>query len=121
MFTPLAGLNRVRREFLARAEEAMVASSHPPQKSLEQAQQRWAEVKPGLIARTEKTGNTTSSTSLVLGVITDSLPSVKKAVESGCDVICFEPVFTSEDCRCRNPAGFTPYESQVMTASGLCQ
>jgi putative protease len=121
MFTPLAGLNRVRREFLARVEEAMVTSSHPPRNSLEQALQRWAEVKPGLIARTEKTGIAASATSLVLGVITDSLLSVKKAVESGCDVICFEPVFALKDCRCRNPAGFTPYESQVMTASGLCR
>ena len=108
LFTPIAGLNRVRREFLARAEEAMVASSHPPQKSLEQAQQRWAEVKPGLIARTEKTSNTASSTSLVLGVITDSLPSVKKAVESGCDVICFEPVVHSRGLQMPEPCRFYP-------------
>ena len=65
-------------------------------------------VKPGLIIRTEKTGNTTPSTSLVLGVITDSLPSVKKAVESGCDVICFEPVFTPKGLQMPEPCRFYP-------------
>ena len=47
LFTPLAGLNRVRREFLAKAEEAMVASSHPPEKVSNRLRQRWADGKTG--------------------------------------------------------------------------
>jgi putative protease len=43
------------------------------------------------------------------------------AVEAGCDTIYFEPVFTTKECTCRNLTGFTSFESQVITASGLCR
>jgi putative protease len=121
LFTPLAGLNRVRREFLAQAEEMIIAHSHPPQESVEQAQQRWNVLKPEVIIRPAITRDTIPSSSLVLGVYTDSLPSVKKAVEAGCDVIYFEPVFTTKECKCRNLTGFTSFESQIITAYVLCR
>jgi putative protease len=121
LFTPLAGLNRVRREFLARAEEMMVAHSVPLEKSVEQAQLRWNVLKPEVSIRPATPGDNAPSSSLVLGVYTDSLVSVEKAVEAGCDVIYFEPVFTTKECTCRNLAGFTSFESQVITASGLCR
>ena len=121
LFTPLAGLNRARREFLTRAEAMMVAHSIPPRESVEQAQQRWNVLKPDVIIRPAKPGDKAISSSLVLGVCTDSLPSVKKAVEAGCDVIYFEPVFTTKECNCRNLTGFTSFESQIITASGLCR
>ena len=121
LFTPLAGLNRVRREFLARAEEMMVAYSVPPEESVEQARQRWNVLKPEVSIRPAKPADNALSSSLVLGVYTDSLLSVKKAVEAGCDGICFEPVFTTKECTCRNLTGFTSFESQIITASTLCR
>jgi U32 family peptidase len=121
LFTPLSGLNRARREFLARAEEMMIAHSHPSQESVEQARQRWNVLKPDVIIRPAKPRDKAISSSLVLGVYTDSLPSVKKAVEAGCDVIYFEPIFTTKECKCRNLTGFTSFESQIIIASGLCR
>jgi putative protease len=99
----------------------MIAHSFPPQESVEQAQQRWNVLKPDVIIRPGKPGDNAPSSSLVLGVCTDSLPSVKKAVEAGCDVIYFEPAFTTKECKCRNFTGFTSFESQIITASGLCR
>ncbi len=61
------------------------------------------------------------SSSLVLGVYTDSLLSVEKAVEAGCDFICFEPVFTSSGGNCRIPSGFSSFASQTITASRICR
>ena len=121
LFTPLAGLNRMRREFLARAEEMMIAHSQPPPESVEQAQLRWNVLKPDVIIRPTKTRDNTPSSSLVLGVYTDSLLSVEKAVEAGCNVIYFEPVFTPKEGKCRLLAGFPSFESQIITASGLCR
>jgi U32 family peptidase len=121
LFTPLAGLNRVRREFLARAEEMMIAHSLPPQECVEQAQLRWNVLKPKVIIRPPKTSDTVPSYSLVLGVCTDSLLSVEKAAEAGCDFICFEPVFTPNGGNCRIPAGFPSFESQTITASRVCR
>lgn len=121
LFTPLAGLNRMRREFLGRAEEMMIAYSHPPQECVEQAQLRWNVLKPEVIIRQPKTSETVPSSSLVLGVCTDSLLSVEKAAEAGCDFICFEPVFTPTRGNCRIPAGFPSFASQTITASRICR
>ena len=121
LFTPLAGLNRVRRELLARAEEMMIAHSHPPQECVEQARLRWNVLKPEVIIRPPKTSETLPSSSLVLGVCTDSLLSVEKAAEAGCDFICFEPVFTPTGGNCRIPAGFPSFASQTSTASRICR
>jgi putative protease len=121
LFAPLAGLNRVRREFLARAEEMMTAHSLPPKESIEEAQQRWNVIKPEVIIRPAKTRDNAPSASLVLGVWTDSLLSVEQAVEAGCDVICFEPVFNLQEASCRIPAGFPSFESQIITASRVCR
>ncbi|MDD1688285.1 MAG: DUF3656 domain-containing protein, partial [Methanoregula sp.] len=121
LFSPLAGLNRVRREFLARAEEMMIAHALPPKESVEQAQQRWNALKPEVIPQPEKSRDPALSSSLVLGVYADSLQSVEKAVEAECDVICFEPVFHKKKGSCRIPAGFPSFASQIITASGLCR
>jgi putative protease len=121
LFTPLAGLNRVRREFLTQAAEMMVAHAVPSDESVEQARQRWNGLKPDVITRPVQSNDNASSSSLVLGVYSDSLLSVKKAVEAGCDVIYFEPGFTTEECTCRNITGFTSFESQIITALGVCR
>jgi putative protease len=111
----------VRREFLARAEGMMIAHSHPAQRYVEQAQMRWNVLKPEVIIRPPKTSEIVPLSSLVLGVCTDSLLSVEKAAEAGCDFICFEPGFTLTGGNCRIPAGFSSFESQIITASRVCR
>ncbi len=121
LFTPLAGLNRVRREFLKQAEEMMVAHAVPPEEYVKQAWQRWNVLKPDITIRQLITRDTIPSSSLILGVCTDSLLSMKHAVDAGCDVMYFEPVFITEKCPCRNHTEFPSYESQIITASGICR
>ena len=48
LFAPLAALNQVRREFLSRAEEVLVAASRPSGKHLEESTERWTAVKTGV-------------------------------------------------------------------------
>jgi putative protease len=121
LFAPLAGLNRVRREFLARAEEMLVTASLPSGKSVEEARERWNAVEPDVTPRTSDTGNSFPSSLLSLAVCTDSLEGVQKAAEGGCDAIYFEPVFTAPACTCRLRTGQLSFESQVIAASELCR
>ena len=121
LFAPLAGLNRVRREFLARAEEMLVAASRPSGKSVEEARQRWNAGEPDISFHTSDTENSFPSSLLSLAVCTDSLEGVQKAAEGGCDVICFEPVFIAPANTCRFLSGQFSFESQVITASEICR
>ena len=121
LFAPLAGLNRVRREFLARAEEMLVAASRPSGKSVEEARQRWNAGEPDISLHTSDTENSFPSSLLSLAVCTDSLEGVQKAAEGGCDVICFEPVFIAPANTCRFLSGQFSFESQVITASEICR
>ena len=93
----------------------------PSPEYVEQAWLRWNELKPAVAIQPPKTAAGESSSSLRLGVFTDSPESVKKAVEAGCDVVYFEPVFIAKDCTCRHRTGVLSYESQVITASQLCR
>ena len=120
LFTPLGGLNRVRREFLTLAEERVAASMRPSQERIQQAHQRWNSQKPCVIIQTNGTRKSVAS-SPALGVYADSLPGVQGAVKGGCDVICFEPVFTAGEGRCGIPAVVPSFESQILTASALCR
>jgi putative protease len=121
LFAPLAGINRVRREFLARAEEMLVAASRPSNKSAEEVRQRSNAGEPDISLPASGTGDGFPSSLLVLAVCTDSLEGVQKAAEGGCDVIYFEPVITSLACTCRFFADLLSFESQVITASELCR
>ena len=121
LFSPLAELNRARREFLGLAERTLVENFLPSEESVRLARQRLNEGKPELLMTPAKIRGGIPSESLDLGVYTDTFLSVKKAVEAGCDVIYFEPVYTSEKCTCRNLTGFPAYESQIIGASALCR
>jgi U32 family peptidase len=121
LFSPLAELNRARREFLILAEKTLFENFLPSEESVRLAGQRWNEVKPDSIIAAAMTRGGIISESLALGVYTDTFSSVKNAVNAGCDVIYFEPVFTSKECLCRNLAGFPAIESQIIEASTLCR
>jgi putative protease len=121
LFASLAELNRTRREFFRHAEEALAGDAVPSKEYVEQAWLRWNELKPAVVIQPPKTAGGGSSSSLRLGVFSDSPESVKKAVEAGCDVVYFEPVFIAKNCTCRHRTGVLSYESQVITASRLCR
>ena len=120
LFAPLAVLNHVRREFLSRAEEVLVAASRPSAQHLEESAERWTAVEPEV--RIHATGNRENlpSSTLSLALCTDSIEGVQKAALGGCDTIYFEPAFITPACKCMyGPHPFS-YESQVMAASDLC-
>ena len=120
LFIPVAGLNRVRREFLGLAEELMAQSYRPPKESLDQAQQRWQVYKSQSITHSGGAGTSVSSSSLTLGIYTDSPEGVQAAVQGGCDVIYFEPELTREG-NCRTMSGSPSPESQITDASVVCR
>jgi putative protease len=121
LFAPLAGLNHVRREFLARAEEMLVVASRPSGKNVKEATERWNAVEPEISIPAPDTGDISPSSLLSLAVLTDSVEGVQKASEGGCDVVWFEPVFTAPSCACRYPTDQLSFEYQVITASEICR
>ena len=121
LFAPLAGLNRVRREFLTRAEEMLVAAYRPSTKDREEATGRWMAVKPCLSLPASERRDSLPSSKPGLAVCTDSIEGVQKAALGGCDAIFFEPVFSTPSCACRYRTSHLSFESQVMTASELCR
>jgi len=121
MFAPLAGVNNVRRQFLAQAEEVLAASFLPITERIDEARRRWDDRKPAVDLHTAgKTGSSPSS-SLLLSVYTDSEENVRAAVDGGCDTVCFEPVFTDPSRYCCTHHRPQPLETQIHAASGICR
>ena len=120
MFAPLSGLNHARREFLALAEEMLAAASRPSHTSVELARLKWDELKTAFHLQISGTGGSQSS-SIVLSVYADSPESVLGALEGGCDVICFEPVFTDPRALCCTYAHPQSLETQIRDAFGVCR
>ncbi len=119
-FIPIARLNHMRREFLGLAEEMMVTSSRPSQDSVECSIQRWNAQKPHVVPPLPPPGSSVTSSLLVLGLYADSLDGVQGAVEGGCDVVYFEPGFTSDAGKSRTISRFLPVESQIVAAGTMC-
>jgi putative protease len=120
MFAPLAGLNQARREFLALAEEILTAASRPSHKSVEQARLQWDELKTAFHLQIPGASSCQSS-SIVLSVYADSPEGVLGAIDGGCDVICFEPVFTDTSALCCTRQHPQSLETQIRDAFGICR
>ena len=94
LFAPVGELNRMRREFLARAEEALLASSVPSEDRIIQSRRRLAVAFPEHPAPAATGGDTdAAATPLSLSVYTDTPEAAAMAVKEGCTSICFEPAF----------------------------
>ena len=93
LFAPVSEINRVRREFFARAEEALVAASRPFQRGIKAAQQRLDRFHCTPSAGTPASPKTLQSPDRAMGIIlyTDSLESVEAGARAGAETICFEP------------------------------
>jgi U32 family peptidase len=124
LFAPVGELNRIRRDFLSRVNEALLASSIPPAQSIARSRMRLAGVFPQHPVR-ETSGRyaATTTTSFTLTVLADTPASVSRAVEEGCTSICFEPAFILPRHSCRMVAGvdLRSIRQQVTEALALCR
>jgi U32 family peptidase len=120
MFAPLARLNYARRQFLALAEEVLVASFLPSPEQVDEAHRRRND-RPERALQCSGSAGSSPSSPLVLSVYTDSLETVRGAVEGGCDAICFEPVFTHPSTSCCVHGYMSSSQTQISTAFGLCR
>jgi putative protease len=95
LFAPVSEINRVRREFFARAESALIAASRPPGEEVEAARgrlYRWSahhQVQP--LPKSPKSWG--------MGIIlwADSIESVEAGARAGAGTICFEAPFFPQD------------------------
>jgi putative protease len=120
MFSPIAELNRMRREFLDLAQRKLVASFRPSQESVEEAKKRWATVAPQLNTHARSTQGQKQQ-NLTLSIYADSTDVVKEAVSAGCDRIYFEPDLMESACSCYRNAHTIPLEDQLMSALVICR
>ncbi len=90
MFAPVAELNRMRREFLVMAEEALIRESRPTDTEIGRARARMDE-----LARRFSTPDSPrrhhAPKPLALSVYCDSIEGATAACAAGCDTIVFEP------------------------------
>ena len=94
LFAPVSELNRMRREFLARAEEALLASSIPSDEDIARSRQRLDVAFPEHASGPSNGSDTgIPATPLALTVYADTPEAVSMAVKEGCTSICFEPAF----------------------------
>lgn len=122
LFTPVSGLNRVRRGFLAKAEEALLTSSLPRKDDVAQSRLRLASAffrQPGGAGKGDAG---TAPLSLNLSVCADTLEAVTGAVKEGCPAIWFEPAFLHPRHSCRAGVySFRKLEGQVAEAMAVCR
>lgn len=125
LFAPVSELNRMRREFLARAEEALLASAIPSEEDVARSRQRLAAAFPENPSGPPAPGwdTETSATPLTLTVYADTLEAVSMAVKECCTSICFEPVFVlpRHSCRAGNGMDFLSIRKQVAEAMAFCR
>ncbi|OPY38503.1 MAG: Peptidase family U32 [Methanoregula sp. PtaU1.Bin051] len=111
LFAPASTLNRMRREFLAGAEAALIASCRPETPVVTGAKERLAAALP-------EPGPVRSESEPVLPelvVWTGSSEGVQAAAGEGCDRICFQPDIQSPDNRC----GTAQQDTEVQVRSAL--
>ncbi len=121
-FTPVAELNRARREFLALAESALIAAFRPAAEQVALAYARWQ-------ARAGDYPSTNHALSPIksphpprLALYTDSLDAVRQAAEAGCDRVYFEPdIPVSKTASCCSVSPYAGTEELIRTAVDLCR
>jgi len=96
LFAPLGALNQLRRDLLAKAEDALLESRRPSPDEIAKARERLRLM--GLTAASPVQDRRVPS----LAVYADSLETVRGAVESGCRRIYFEPSIRDAADRVKN-------------------
>jgi putative protease len=122
MFAPAAQVNRMRREFLSRAEAALVAAGRPTDAAVRAARERLAAALPaGTGVSPPGLGQAPLQENPDLVVYTDTPDGVRAAAAAGCDRICFEPGIPELPQGCRLSAGDAGVQEQVTEAIGICR
>ncbi|HSQ94343.1 MAG TPA: DUF3656 domain-containing protein, partial [Methanoregula sp.] len=123
-FAPVGELNRMRREFLARAEEALLSSSIPSEDETARSRKRLAVAFADREAEAAGRNPGVPEAPLTLTVYADTLETVSIALDAGCTGICFEPAFVLPRHSCRPNAGGRSVRSvreQATEAMRLCR
>ncbi|MFA4859229.1 DUF3656 domain-containing protein [Methanoregula sp.] len=120
LFAPVGKINHVRREILAKAEEALVRSSLPAPEDVAQARRRWETVRDRCPASGSASQGPPLSTPLTLAVYADSVEGVRAAAESGADSICFEPDIVMPGHTCNLNSSRKPVAEEVLDAMKIC-
>lgn len=118
LFAPVSLINRMRRELLACAEAALITASRPTEGEIHAAMDRLASMLPD---QYPVPADNRGSCEPLLVVITDTVPDVRAAAESGCDIICFEPDVPDFTARCRCGTGEDDPKDQVLAAIRACR
>ncbi|MDD1703376.1 MAG: DUF3656 domain-containing protein [Methanoregula sp.] len=115
LFAPVSEINRVRREFFARAEQVLMAASRPGLEKIKAAEQRLGQY----AARHPASGSSGTGTvapknrDMKLILLADSLESVEAGAHAGAKTICFEP------CGFPYPPGKDSESGQVRVESAI--
>jgi putative protease len=124
LFAPVAELNRMRREFLSRAGDALCTASQPAEEEQKRARQRldgWRQGYPSPAGERGTEGHDMPETCLTLTVYCDTLKAVSEAVGKGCDCICFEPASPLLHQTCREQEHPHSTGPEVNTAMECCR
>ncbi|MCX6692519.1 MAG: U32 family peptidase, partial [Methanoregula sp.] len=119
LFAPVAELNRMRREFLETAKEALIRESRPPETEIGLARARMDEL-ARRFSTTDSPRRHHAPKPPGLSMYCDSVEVAQAAGAAGCDTIVFEPVsgkVTSPNCRTICPQ---PVEEQLLAVLAIC-
>jgi putative protease len=119
MFAPVAELNRMRREFLATAEEALIRESRPPETEIGLARARMAEL-ARRFSTPESPRRHHAPEPPKLRVYCDSIEVAEVAGAAGCDTIIFEPWSGGVAPPCCRTALPQPVEEQLRAVLAIC-
>jgi len=121
LFAPVARINQVRREILARAEEVMIRSFLPAPEAVSQARERWEKIRNRFPADLPPASYSAGTSPLHLAVYTDTVEGVAAAAGAGAETICFEPdiAMPGHTCPGSYPAQTVP--DLVGEALAICR
>jgi putative protease len=122
LFVPLADVNRARREFLFRAESALIAASLPPAELVEQARSLWQSRAADYPPAEPAPVRNSPPSPFLLAVYADSADAVRSAAEAGGDRVYFEPdIPVAKTASCRGQSSPEGAEEQIRTAVARCR
>jgi U32 family peptidase len=120
-FAPVAEINRIRREFLATAEEQLVASYRPDIHEVRHAQHQWQEKNIPGPASESGTSLREKSHTIQTGIYVDNLDGVQAAAAAGIAIICFEPDLSLPGKTCGDVTRVLSPASVLAGAQEICR
>jgi len=121
LFAPLAELNRMRRDFLVTAEDALIAASLPGEEELGRARERWTGLAWQYPSRSRRGETQSPARRLSLAGYTDTIDGVRELAAAGCERIYFEPDLILPEHRCGGNGPLPPFTTQVLDALAICR